>query len=151
MKKEPISRKIGFFSKYLDIIIKLLDFILLRLNFKLLYKLKDELSSFKAKLIFVVMTKDWVVYWIGKYITENLNKFGLIDSLATSPKKFRNKIIHWGSINDFIHNREYSKVDKNATIKKRTKAPCLLKKLENGLNIRFDSKNKTIVHKPATK
>ena len=68
-----IFRKVGIFSKFLNAIIKLIDFILLRFNFKLLSKLREILSSYKAKLIFVIMTKDWVVYWIGKYISENLN------------------------------------------------------------------------------
>ena len=115
MNTENIFKKTEFLGMLLNPLIKILDFILLRFNFRLLSKLKEIISSFKAKLIFVVMTKDWVVYWIGKYISETLNKFKLIDSVATSPKKVRNKIIHWGSINYFIHNREFSKLNKHDT------------------------------------
>ena len=112
LKIYTISNKIGFFNKILNIVIKLINFILLRHNFRLLSILKDYISSFKAKLIFAVMIKDWAVYWIGKYISENLNKFGLIDSVVVIPRCVRNKIIHWGAIDYFIHYSQLSDLNK---------------------------------------
>jgi len=63
---------------------------------------------FGKKLFYIVEDADWVIYWNGKYITENLNnKFKLNSGLYNignlkGLKKIKNKILHFGSRSTYL-------------------------------------------------
>ena len=95
-------RKNKVFTTIFNMIIEVIDFVLLRCKLNILYYLKSIILSRKAKVIFVIEGGNWVIDWVGKYITENLKKLKLIDAEISNPFLVRNKIVHFGSINCFI-------------------------------------------------
>ena len=90
--------KSQIFIKYLEIVIKLINFIQSRHKFKILYILKRNLLTFNSKVIFINERKNWALTWIGLHLTENLKKLKLINAEVASPILARNKILHWGAI-----------------------------------------------------
>lgn len=80
-------------------IIKIIDNISLKFETKWLILLKKILLAFKAKIIFHVEEAEWAIKWVGKYVTESLKKQKLIDAELTHNFLFKNKILHYGSIN----------------------------------------------------
>jgi len=60
----------------------------------------DQKPSGKVQksLIFAVEKGDWSLKWDGTYITNNLNKLGLIEAKIASYYYVRNKIIHFAAI-----------------------------------------------------
>ncbi|MFQ5822137.1 MAG: glycosyltransferase family 4 protein [Candidatus Heimdallarchaeota archaeon] len=54
-------------------------------------------------LYYVVEPRNWSIKWDGKYITENLNKLGLIKARVTiTHYGTKNQILHLGSVNTFL-------------------------------------------------
>lgn len=99
-----MSYKINkIFYDILSIVLKLIDFLNKKVEFKLLYFLKRILLSFKAEVIFVTKQR-WVPLSIAENITYNLKKLGLISAEISSPILAKNKIIHFGTINSFFKN-----------------------------------------------
>jgi glycosyltransferase involved in cell wall biosynthesis len=99
-----MSYKINrIFYDILLIVLKLIDFLDKKVEFKLLYFLKRILLSFKAEVIFVTKQR-WVPLSIAENITYNLKKLGLISAEISSPILAKNKIIHFGTINSFFKN-----------------------------------------------
>ncbi len=85
-------------------ILKIVDFFYIKFRFKIFSIVKNYLLSLKAELIYIVEEKDWSIFWDGKYITDYLKGKNLIKAEVTVPFFFaKNKIIHYGSINCFIH------------------------------------------------
>ncbi|MHA1284334.1 MAG: glycosyltransferase family 4 protein [Promethearchaeota archaeon] len=116
-KKIKNSKPLLLKEKLFNFILFPINFYLLKNNKQALLNLKKLILSFKAKLIYVIEDHEWVINWVGKYITENLKKFGLIDAEIGIPKFSKKKIIHWGSINaliiennkiNFINNKNYN-------------------------------------------
>ena len=63
---------------------------------KFITNILGNLTS-SADLHYVIESKEWSIYWDGRYITENLK--GLIKTrLTTTPWGIRNSIIHFGSL-----------------------------------------------------
>lgn len=90
---------------FLNIIIKVINLILVRHKLNILCYLKSIILSYKAEIIFVIEGGNWVIDWIGKYITENLKKLRLIDAEISNPFLVKNKIVHFGSINCLISDK----------------------------------------------
>ena len=91
------------YYEILLIVLKLIDFLNEKFEFRLLYYLKRILLSFKAEVIFVTKQR-WVPLRIAENITYNLKKLGLISAEISSPILVKNKIIHFGTINSFFKN-----------------------------------------------
>lgn len=53
----------------------------------------------RSKLTYIVETMGWSIYWDGYYITKNLPIKAKVD---TNYKKYKNKIIHFGSRNLYL-------------------------------------------------
>jgi len=87
---------------FLKMILDFITTILKRCEKSYLFKLKRFLLGIKAEVIFVVEEDSWVIKWVGKYITEELRNFRLINAELTTPQIFKKKIIHFGSINCLI-------------------------------------------------
>jgi len=102
-----------FFNGFLEVIIRFIDFILLKYDLQILNILKKVLLSFKAKVVFIVEGGNWSIFWDGKYITENLKKLGLVNTEIASPLLAKNKIIHWGSISCLIGDKGLIYLDKS--------------------------------------
>lgn len=67
--------------------------------------------SKRYDIFYVVEGVDWVVYWVGKYITENLNERGLARiKMTTTHIGLRNKLIHFGSVNTLVSQKGIRKV-----------------------------------------
>ena len=109
-----------FFSKILGLMVRFIDFFLSRVSLNQLVNLKRVILSFRAKVIFLVEGSNWVIYWVGKYITENLNKYKLIsstfDSKLANPLLPKKKLIHFGSINCFIRRNKVVNLKKSHKI-----------------------------------
>lgn len=57
----------------------------------------------KYGFFYVGESVPWTIQGEGKYLTENLNKLGLIKAkITTTPFGLKNKIIHFGSLNSFL-------------------------------------------------
>ncbi len=102
------NRKNNLISRFLDIFIKFLEYFSLKYKFQLLNSIKNLLFSFKTKVFYLVESKKWIIYWVGKYITENLKKESLIKAEIAYPNFAKKKIIHYGSISCFIQDKEFS-------------------------------------------
>lgn len=62
------------------------------------------------KLIYVVENAEWSIKWDGQYITDNLNRAGLMHArISTTHIGTRNQIIHFGSFNTFFHSKGFKK------------------------------------------
>lgn len=98
-------------------LIKSIDFVLLKKKLFILIILKQKLFSFKAKVIYITEGANWAIDWEGKYITENLNKLRLINSeyisKIVSPFLAKNKIIHFGSIDCLIQDNKIIDLNKS--------------------------------------
>ena len=67
-------------------------------------------SNNEYNLSYIVESANWVIKCDGKYITENLNKLGLIKArLTTSYLGIKNQIIHFGSVNIFLRENGFRK------------------------------------------
>lgn len=83
---------------------------------------KDLISNFfhhkDTELFYIIESVDWSIKWDGKYITENLNKLGLITARTTRTHVgLRNHIVHFGSLNTFPRTYGFLEPDKsNKTI-----------------------------------
>jgi len=108
-----IFKKIGFFNKFLNIIIRFIDFFNAKNNISALIILKRFLISFNAELIFLIEDADWAIKWVGKYVTFYLNKLELINAEIDRRYAFKNRIIHYGSINCIIQENAIIKVDES--------------------------------------
>ena len=108
-----IFKKIGFFNKFLNIIIRFIDFFNAKNNISALIILKRFLISFNAELIFLIEDADWAIKWVGKYITFYLNKLELINAEIDRRYALKNRIIHYGSINCIIQENAIIKVDES--------------------------------------
>ncbi len=97
-----VHLKTGIINHSLDIIIKIIDFILLKKKIVSLRILKRIILSFKAKLIYLVEEANWAIEWVGNYITYYLRKLYSINAEIASQYFARNKIIHYGEITCLI-------------------------------------------------
>ncbi len=102
------NRNNNLISRLLDIFIKFIEILGLESKFQLFNSIKIHLLSFKTKVIYLVESKNWIINWVGKYITENLNKQKLIRAEIAYPNFVKNKIIHYGSISCFLQDKEFS-------------------------------------------
>ncbi len=105
-----------FYKIILDKLIKSFVFVSRKKKFLFLNKIVDILRSLKADLIYVVEGRNWVIYWEGKYITENLKKLKLMNAEITTENLANNQIIHFGSINCLIKNNQLIKLKKSNKI-----------------------------------
>lgn len=76
--------------------------------------LNDSIFNFllnrRYYLAYIVESKDWSIKWDGKYITESLNKSGLLKArITTTYLSLRSQIIHFGSLNTFLTNKGFKK------------------------------------------
>ncbi len=101
-----------FKDKLLVLLLKLIEFILTKHNFKKFTKLKRLLLSFKSKVIFIIEESNWVIKWISKDLTNYLKKLKLITADIGYLFLARKKIIHFGSINCLIHSNKIIKLRK---------------------------------------
>lgn len=61
----------------------------------------------KYGFFYVGESAPWAIQGEGKYLTENLNKLGLIKAkTTTTPLGLKNKIIHFGTLNTFLTYRK---------------------------------------------
>ncbi|MFX0186786.1 MAG: glycosyltransferase family 4 protein [Candidatus Hodarchaeota archaeon] len=89
-------------NKFLNIVIKILDFIYSKYKLQIFYILRRNILTLRAQVIFVCEQTSWAVFWIGKNLTEKLKEMELINAEIASPLLAKNKIIHWGAINYLI-------------------------------------------------
>jgi glycosyltransferase involved in cell wall biosynthesis len=62
------------------------------------------------RLLYIIEGANWSIQWDGKYITDNLNSFGLIKAnTSLTYVGVRNQIIHFGSLNTFLTNKGFKK------------------------------------------
>jgi len=103
-------------NKITDLLLKFIDSILSKYYIKIFYSLKKNLIAFKSRVIYIDGGGNWAIKWVGKNITYNLNKLGLIRAGVGLPLFAKNKIIHWGSINYYLYYNKHpflSKKNKN--------------------------------------
>lgn len=79
-------------------------------NNTLLNEIKKLLLGLNAELIFATEGKIWAIEMVVKYLTKNLNEQELINAEISSPRHFKKKIIHFGSINCLLNNNGLTKV-----------------------------------------
>lgn len=102
MKKLKLKDISLFKKKLLDIIIKIVENLRLRIDHQNLFRIYKLLLSFKANVIFIVEEGGWVIEWEARFITNNLRKLRLIDAEIATNFLVKKKIIHWGSVNCLI-------------------------------------------------
>ena len=90
----------------IDLIIHLLPIS----NNTYLNEIKKLLLGLNAELIFATEGKSWAIQTVVEYLTKNLNKQELINAEISSPRHFQKKIIHFGSINCLLNDKELIKV-----------------------------------------
>jgi glycosyltransferase involved in cell wall biosynthesis len=102
--------KIDFLNKLYHKIIGFIDSILIKQSLSPLIILKRFLIQFKADVIYLIEDANWAIKSVGKYITYNLKKSGLI--IAEYDRRYfsKNKIIHYGSINCILRENAIFKV-----------------------------------------
>ena len=93
-----LIKKSPFIDKFLDIILKIMNFINSNYNINILNRLINLLSSFKASIVFLIEGQNWVVDWIMGFYSSGLNNLGLIKSSIITNRFVKNKILHFGSI-----------------------------------------------------
>ena len=103
-------------KSFLKLILNVIDYLIENYSKSYLFKLKRFLLGITAKVIFVVEEHSWAIELVGKYITENLKNMNLINTEITTPHIFKNKIIHFGSINCFATMNELYKPHKSNKI-----------------------------------
>lgn len=79
-------------------------------NNTLLNEIKKLLLGLNAELIFATEGKSWAIEQVVKYLTKNLNRLGLINAKISNPRHFKEKIIHFGSLNCLLNNKGLIKV-----------------------------------------
>ncbi len=111
MNKIKIKKDSIIEEKFLNLILKLIDYLQLKFNYKQLFRFRKLILSFKTRIIFIVEIDNWAVYWIQKNIKDNLKRIGLNVEIA-SPHLVKKRIIQWGSINYFLQNKNISNSNK---------------------------------------
>ncbi len=100
-----------------EYIINLISLSFPKSNVTLVNEIKKLLLGLNAELIFTIEGKSWAIDIVAKYLTKNLNAQGLINAEISSPRYFKKKIIHFGSINCLLNNKMFIKVKKpNKTV-----------------------------------
>ena len=102
MKKLKLKEISLLKKKILDIIIKIVENLRLRIDHPNLFRLHKFLLSFRANVIFIIEEGGWVIEWEAKFITINLRKLRLIDAEIATNFLVKKKIIHWASVNSLI-------------------------------------------------
>lgn len=65
--------------------------------------LKNILANRSFDLSYIVEPQRWVIYWVGRTITQNLNAKSLLKARITiSPYGLREQIVHFGSLGIFL-------------------------------------------------
>ena len=103
------------FRYYSEIFIKILDFLILKLDLKVLNKLRDGIRNIQSDVIFISEGQNWSIHWDGLSVSRVLNKgFKFkMSILSKRPKYLKHKIIHWGSINTFIQGKYMASMQKS--------------------------------------
>ncbi len=106
-----------YFRNLREYIINLISLSFPKSNVTLVNEIKKLLLGLNAELIFTIEGKSWAIDIVAKYLTKNLNAQGLINAEISSPRYFKKKIIHFGSINCLLNNKMFIKVKKpNKTV-----------------------------------
>jgi len=100
----------------LEIILNFINYLIKKYNKSYLFKLKRFLLGITAKVIIVVEEGSWAIELVGKYISENLKNLNLINTELINPQIFKNRIIHFGSINCLITKNGLYKAHKSNKI-----------------------------------
>jgi glycosyltransferase involved in cell wall biosynthesis len=70
----------------------------------------------KPGLYYVAPGVNWVLDWVGRYVTENVQQFGLNAQVVRHANKLRGQIVHYGSLWDLAPNIGQPHHAKNWTI-----------------------------------
>ncbi len=101
-----VKNKNSLSIKCLDVLIWSIDFLYDKIKLLKIFNIRRFILSYKAKIIFLVEGTNWAIYWVGKYIIENLKNFKInrlaLDTKLVNHLLGKNKIIHFGSINSLI-------------------------------------------------
>ena len=101
-----------YFKNLREYILNLIILLFPISNNTLLNEIKKFLSGLNVKLIFATERNSWAIEMVVKYLTKNLNALELIKAEISSPRHFKKRIIHFGSINCLINNKVLIKVKK---------------------------------------
>lgn len=107
------SRKL-YLENLIEYVVKLFVLLFSRSNTTLFNKTKKFILGINSKLIFIIEEEGWAIKSVVKYLIKNLNKLKLINAEISSPRFFKKKIIHFGSINCLLNSRGLIKVKKSS-------------------------------------
>lgn len=107
--------------------------------------IKDTLANFfsKSELSYIVESADWVIKYVGKQLTANLNRLELLNSrITTSHYGIKNQIVHFGSLHTFLTSVGFRKVSPSDKVIltvyhliPEDKRPATLRHAQKGIDI----------------
>lgn len=106
------SRKL-YLKNIREIVIKLFALLFSRSKTTLFNKVKKFILGINSQLLFIIEEEGWAIKSVVKYLIKNLNMLKLINAEVSSPRFFKKKIIHFGSINCLLNSRGLIKVKKS--------------------------------------
>ncbi len=70
-----------------------------------------------ARLFYIVPAKNWVLDWVGRYITRNVQRqFGMAARTRPQPPITAGDLLHYGSLGDFLTHRQHPANAHNAVV-----------------------------------